>query len=98
MAASSVPGAQRSAPAAAYLAAFVFLGLASTFVGPALSFLRDRAGTDDAGIGLVFVGSSIGYVIGSLTAGRIVDRGAGHRWWSLAIVVSLLADRGDLGD
>ena len=82
---------RRDPPAAAYLAGFVFLGLGSTFAGPALSFLRGRAGTDDAGIGLVFVGSSIGYVIGSLVAGRIVDRGAGHRWWSIAIGVALVA-------
>lgn len=78
-------------PAAAYLSGFVFLGLASTFSGPALSTLRDRVGTDDAGIGLIFVGSSIGYVIGSLLAGRLVDRGHGHRWWSIAIVVALAA-------
>ena len=91
MSASSAPSVRRGAPAAAYLLAFVFLGLASTFPGPALSYLRERAGTDDAGIALVFVGSSLGYVVGSLLAGRIVDRGGGHRWWSLAIVVALAA-------
>lgn len=91
MAASTATSRERGAPAAAYLAAFVFLGLASTFSGPSLSYLRDRAGTDDAGIGLVFVGSSLGYVAGSLLSGRIVDRGSGHRWWSLALAVSLVA-------
>src|SRR6478736_4239419 len=82
---------ERGAPPSAYLLAFVFLGLASTFAGPALSFLRDRAGTDDAGIGLVFVGSSVGYVIGSFVAGRIVDRGGGHRLWSIAVGAALVA-------
>ena len=84
-------GRSHLGPAAAYLSGFVFLGLASTFSGPALSTLRDRVGTDDAGIGLIFVGSSIGYVIGSLLAGRLVDRGHGHRWWAIAIVVALVA-------
>ncbi len=72
----------------AYLAAFVVLGLASTIAGPALSYLRRRAGTDDAGIGLVFVGQSLGYIAGSLVSGRLVDRGGGHRWWSAALIAS----------
>ena len=86
-----------SAGGRAYLAGFIFLGLASTFTGPALSYLRDRAGTDDAGIGLVFVGSSIGYVIGSLLSGRIVDRGGGHRWWSAGDRRRARGHRRDLG-
>lgn len=91
MSASPASPARRGAPGAAYLLGFVFLGLASTFPGPALSFLRDRAGTDDAGIGLIFVGASLGYTAGSLVAGRIVDRGGGHRWWSVAIGIALVA-------
>jgi len=82
---------RQTPPAVAYLLGFIFLGLAASFTGPALSYMRDRAGTDDAGIGLVFVSSSLAYVIGSLLSGRIVDRGAGHRWWSAGIVVALVS-------
>ena len=41
------------------------LGSALSIAGPALSHLRDRVGTDDGGISLVFVGSSSGYMLGS---------------------------------
>ena len=69
-----------------YLTSFVFVGLAANMAGPALSYLRDRAGTDNGGIAVVFVTQAIGYIAGSLLAGRVLDRGKGHALisWSLA--------------
>lgn len=62
-----------------YLAAFISVGLALTIIGPALTYLRERAGASKGEIGIVFPASSIGYLIGSLISGRLYDRGNGHR-------------------
>ncbi|MFZ9628923.1 MAG: MFS transporter [Ilumatobacteraceae bacterium] len=79
---------QSSAPTRAYLLAFVVLGIAASIGGFALTHLRERAGdVDNAAISLIFVVSAVGYVIGSFTAGRGLDAGAGHRRWVLAIAV-----------
>lgn len=74
-----------------YLMAFFAVGVGVTFAGPALSHLRDRVGTDDGGIALVFVGQSLGYMLGSFLGGRILDRGLGHRLWSGCLVVTVIA-------
>ena len=79
------------APVRAYLAGFVFVGLGIGFGGPALSYLRDRVGTDDAGIAFVFVGQAAGYIVGSLAAARGLDRGRGHQWWTSAMVVATMS-------
>jgi FHS family Na+ dependent glucose MFS transporter 1 len=74
-----------------YLVAFVFMGLVITMSGPALSHLRDRMHTNDGGVAWVFVGQSTGYIIGTILGGRAFDGGRGHRWWSIAIVTSVVA-------
>ncbi len=81
----------RPVPVWAYLLGFVVLGSALSMAGPALSHLRVRAGTDDSGIALVFVGQSIGYMIGSFLGGRGLDRGRGHEIWAACMVVSVAA-------
>lgn len=85
------PGTPATSAVPAYLAGFVIIGMALTMAGPALSHLRDRMGTDDGGIAWVFVGSSLGYIIGSTIAGRLLDRGNGHRWWAAAMGVMTLS-------
>lgn len=79
----------RHVPVWVYLISFIVLGCALSVAGPALSHLRDRVGTDDGGISLVFVGSSIGYMIGSFLGGRWLDRGRGHQMWALCMMVSV---------
>ena len=94
----------RHVPVWVYLVSFVVLGSALSFAGPALSHLRDRVGTDDGGISLVFVGSSGGYMFGSFLGGRFLDRGRGHQMWSgcmiisvaMIVVISQLRDLGPL--
>ncbi|HEY4611052.1 MAG TPA: MFS transporter [Ilumatobacteraceae bacterium] len=73
-----------------YLIGFVVLGCALSMSGPALSHLRDRVGTDDGGISVVFVGSSSGYMIGSFLGGRLLDRGHGHRTWAGCMATSVV--------
>ena len=84
---TSSTGAGSAIPA--YLGAFIFLGIASVWTGPALSHLQQQVGTDDAGISWIFVATSIGYITGTFVAGRGIDRGLGHRWWSLSMLVSV---------
>ena len=79
----------RPVPVWVYLVSFVVLGSSLSFAGPALSHLRDRVGTDDGGISLIFVGSSSGYMLGSFLGGRWLDRGRGHRMWAVCMVASV---------
>ena len=62
-----------------YLAVFIALGLALSLLGPALTFLRERAGVSKGEIGVLFAAQSLGYLVGSLVSGRFYDRGYGHR-------------------
>ena len=93
------PGDRRGdqqVPVWIYLVGFVVLGCALSMSGPALSHLRDRVGTDDGGISLVFVGSSSGYMVGSFLGGRFLDRGHGHQMWADVHGDVGRHDRGDL--
>ncbi len=62
-----------------YLATFIAIGISLTMMGPALTYLRDRAGVTKGEIGVLFPASAVGYLIGSLVSGRFYDRGWGHR-------------------
>jgi len=79
----------RLVPVWVYLAGFVVLGSSLSFSGAALSHLRDRVGTDDGGISLIFVGSSTGYMFGSFLGGRALDRGRGHRTWATCMIIAI---------
>ena len=70
---------RRNDPAMLYLAAFVALGLAATLLGPAIPLLRDLTGADESEISLLFVIPAPGYIVGATVAGRLYDRGGGHR-------------------
>ncbi|MEO7372192.1 MAG: MFS transporter, partial [Ilumatobacteraceae bacterium] len=83
------PQGQRRVPVWTYLVSFVVLGSALSIAGPSLSHLRDRVGTNDGGISLVFVGSSSGYMIGSFLGGRFLDRGLGHQVWTACMTTSI---------
>ena len=81
----------RVVPVWCYMVGFLALGASLTFAGTALSHLRDRVGTDNGGIALIFVGQSIGYMLGSFLGGRGLDRGHGHRIWAGCMLLSLFA-------
>ena len=66
-------------PAPLYLTAFLVVGFSVSFLGPALSELRDRTGSDLGAIGVLFVTQSLGYIAGSLGGGAALDRVHGHR-------------------
>lgn len=80
---------RRPVPVWVYLLGFVVLGSSLSFSGAALSHLRDRVGTDDGGISLIFVGSSSGYMLGSFLGGRGLDRGRGHQIWAACMILAV---------
>jgi MFS transporter, FHS family, Na+ dependent glucose transporter 1 len=77
----SGPMSSDDSPVRAYLMGFVLIGVVLSIAGPSLSHLRDRMGTDNGGIAVIFVGSSLGYILGSTLAGMGLDHGQGHRRW-----------------
>ena len=62
-----------------YFVNFLIVGLAFGVLGPALTDLREQSGADIGDIGILFVGMSAGYLVGSFTGGRLFDRFNGHR-------------------
>lgn len=80
-------------PIPLYWATFLFMGVSLGATGPALTELRERTGSDIGAIGILFVGQSAGYIVGSFAGGRLYDRFRGHHIYasSLAIVALGLA-------
>lgn len=60
------------------MVAFVYVGVCLSIAGPALAHLRERSGVGIGVSGLLIGGQSLGYIIGSLVAGRFYDHGHGH--------------------
>jgi FHS family Na+ dependent glucose MFS transporter 1 len=82
-------GPPRSIPASVvlYWCTFLAVGLSVSILGPALTDLRERSGTDIGGIGVLFVAQAAGYVVGSMVGGRLFDRFDGHRVFAGALLV-----------
>ena len=61
-----------------YYAAFVGLGLAAAALGPSLPTLAEQTRSDLADVSILFSVQSLGYLLGTIAAGRLVDRVPGH--------------------
>jgi MFS transporter, FHS family, Na+ dependent glucose transporter 1 len=88
------PTRRAADPLRLYLAVFVALGVTASVLGPAVSDLREQVGVGLSAISILFVTQSLGYIGGSLLAGRGYDRRLGHRLLAGAVVamgLSLLA-------
>lgn len=73
----------------AYYAAFVILGLAAAAIGPTLPGLAEQVQSSISQISILFVLRSLGYLGGSIIAGRLYDRVKGHP--VMVIVILLLS-------
>lgn len=61
-----------------YYAAFIGLGFVSAMFGPTLPGLAANTGSTLGAISAIFVANSVGRLVGSLIAGRLLDRIKGH--------------------
>lgn len=62
----------------AYFLAFIALGMTSAALGPTLPGLAEQTSTQLSGISFLFATRSLGYLAGSIVAGRVLDRLPGH--------------------
>ncbi len=76
---SKLPKVRRLRIAAAYYLTYVALGLMLTSIGPSMDALRAQSGSSTEAIALLFTANSLGYIAGSLLAGRLYARMPGHR-------------------
>ncbi|MFL6208310.1 MAG: MFS transporter [Pyrinomonadaceae bacterium] len=84
----SLPRARggRLALTASYCAALVALGLTTGSLGPTLPGLAAQTHARISSIGLLLTARSLGFLLINLRAGRLYDRGAGHRLMAVALV------------
>ncbi len=74
-------------PVPLYWTTFLVVGLSLSVLGPALTELRERSGSDIGGIGILFVGQSAGYVVGSFAGGRLYDRLPAHHVYASSLLL-----------
>ncbi len=78
-------GVQRWRPILPYFGAFLGLGVALSFFGPALPELRRQTGSSVAEMGWVFSAQSVGGFLGALIAGRFYRRVGGRHLVAVAV-------------
>ncbi len=84
---SQLPKAGKLRIAAAYYATYVLLGLMLTAIGPSLDALRAQSGSSTEAIALLFTANALGYIAGSLVAGRLYGRLPGHRVLPVTLLI-----------
>jgi len=82
-----LPKAGKLRIAAAYYATYVLLGLMLTAIGPSLDALRAQSGSSTEAIALLFTANALGYIAGSLVAGRLYGRVPGHRVLPVTLLI-----------
>lgn len=70
-----------------YYSAFALLGLTAALLGPTIDRLAVHAGSTLAAVSVLFTAYATGYLIGSLIAGRIYDRIAGHPMLAMSVLM-----------
>ncbi|HJS18890.1 MAG TPA: MFS transporter [Anaerolineales bacterium] len=71
----------------AYYLSFIILGLTTAASGPSLLKLAEHTASALDVISLIFVFSSLGYLIGSFLGGRAHDRFSSHKLMSITLVL-----------
>ncbi len=99
---SQWPRRRKLGIAAGYYATYVLLGLMLTAIGPSLDALQAQTGSTTQAIALLFTANSLGYIAGSLLAGRLYARFPGNRVLSgsllvLAVLAVTIPTVGSLG-
>ncbi len=99
---SQWPRRRKLGIAAGYYATYVLLGLMLTCIGPSLDALQAQTGSTTQAIALLFTANSLGYIAGSLLAGRLYARIPGNRVLAgallvLAVLTATVPGLGSLG-
>lgn len=84
---SSLRSSTRRAATAGYFGSFIIFGLLSAAIGPTLPGLAQNTGSDLSQISLIFTAQALGYLVGSLSGGRLFDRMPGHRLLSVVLLI-----------
>jgi MFS transporter, FHS family, Na+ dependent glucose transporter 1 len=84
---SSKPSTLPYIATAAYYLSFIILGLTTAASGPSLLKLAEHTTSGLDRISLIFVFSSLGYLIGSFLGGRAYDRLPGHKLIALTMLI-----------
>jgi len=71
-----------------YYFLFICLGLDTAIGGPTLPALAAQTGSSIGRMGLIFLAGSIGYTLGTMAGGRILDRVRGHPVMGIAQLVA----------
>jgi FHS family Na+ dependent glucose MFS transporter 1 len=71
-----------------YYSLFIYLGLATGISGPTLPALAQQTGISLGQMGYLFLLGSIGYTLGTLLGGRLLDRFRGHTIMGISQLVS----------
>jgi FHS family Na+ dependent glucose MFS transporter 1 len=87
---SQLPKARKLRIAAAYYTTYVLLGLMLTSIGPSMDALQAQSGSSTEAIALLFTANALGYIAGSLLAGRLYARIAGNRILPAALLILAL--------
>ncbi|MGW8250397.1 MAG: MFS transporter, partial [Anaerolineales bacterium] len=83
----SLRSSTRRAATAGYFGSFIIFGLLSAAIGPTLPGLAQNTGSDLSQISLIFTAQALGYLVGSLSGGRLFDRMPGHRLLSVVLLI-----------
>ena len=70
-----------------YYAGFVVLGLTAASLGPTLTDLAANTRSTLGQISIVFTARSLGYLLGSVLAGRFYDRLPGHKVMTIGLLI-----------
>lgn len=84
------PQRRQRATSFGYYSAFVGLGLVGASLGPTLPGLAEQTGTQLNAISILFSARALGYLGGSMVAGWVYDRQAGHPIIAAAILLMAL--------
>jgi MFS transporter, FHS family, Na+ dependent glucose transporter 1 len=84
-----ISGARRTSYA--YFGAFISLGMFAGMLGPSLDVFKDRTGSTNGQIAILFTVMAIGYTVGGAWTGRLFDRRRGHPLIAAGLVGAAIA-------
>lgn len=76
---------------ASYCCCYAALGLAAGALGPTIDHLAETTGTDLNSISDTFTARGVGWVLGSVIAGKLYEKFRGHRILAIALIITSIS-------